>query len=257
MNNKNSLLDKTINIDELYTPRVEIDDINDYITESNSPEELKNQIQEINASIERLRFVESRIRQERDAWKNKIEKNQSPRLSNVSESILYQNQPKSTFDLVQCGAVDGTQTSIRNGTHITMSHKSYTDVRMFWSNKPQTCLIIQKARQTTTYEFVEMVGEYLINNGIEVYVEQHVFNDLNRTDFKTYDENCNLSDLVDFAVTIGGDSTLCYFSSLFPGQCPPVLSFSISICGFLTPYSIKDYEIAFNYVFLLNYIDYK
>lgn len=48
--------------------------------------------------------------------------------------------------------------------------------------------------------------------------------------------------LFDFVVTLGGDGTVLYTSSLFQRIVPPVLSFSLGSLGFLTKFDFKDYQ---------------
>ena len=55
------------------------------------------------------------------------------------------------------------------------------------------------------------------------------------------DDN-NLAALVDFAVTVGGDGTVLWTSSLFNGPCPPLLAFNMGTLGFMTPNTPNEHE---------------
>lgn len=233
----------------LGTPREEIEPIKpEWNKECSSEDDLKSHIQEINTRIQRLRFVEKRVRQERDAWKSKIDIQQKT-IENPTESpdrgTPTPTLPKAQFSLVQCGANESSQTTILTGTLISMSHKAYSAVKLHWSSTPQTVFLVQKARKTNTYEYLVAIGKYLESNGVTVYVEPEIHGILHQ--FNTYTDPSQLAHIIDFCITIGGDSTLCYLSYLFPEHCPPVLAFSISICGFLTPYNVDDYKRAISY----------
>ena len=42
-----------------------------------------------------------------------------------------------------------------------------------------------------------------------------------------------------------GDGTILWVSGLYPGPCPPILSFSMGSLGFLTPFNFNDYKAVF------------
>jgi NAD kinase len=44
---------------------------------------------------------------------------------------------------------------------------------------------------------------------------------------------------VDLVVTVGGDGTLLFASSLFQLMCPPMMSFALGSLGFLTPFDFN------------------
>eukprot|EP00897_Mesotaenium_endlicherianum_P007493 jgi/Mesen1/6772/ME000348S06043 len=47
---------------------------------------------------------------------------------------------------------------------------------------------------------------------------------------------------VDLTVTLGGDGTVLYAASLFPGPMPPLISFAGGSLGFMTPFAPEAYE---------------
>ena len=51
-----------------------------------------------------------------------------------------------------------------------------------------------------------------------------------------------INSMVDFVITLGGDGTLLFASSLFPKTMPPVLSFHMGTLGFLTPFCANQFE---------------
>lgn len=56
---------------------------------------------------------------------------------------------------------------------------------------------------------------------------------------KFVDENDNLFDLI---VTLGGDGTVLFVSSIFQRHVPPVLSFSLGSLGFLTNFQFENFK---------------
>ena len=52
----------------------------------------------------------------------------------------------------------------------------------------------------------------------------------------------HLAEIMDFVITLGGDGTLLYASSLFPKSMPPVICYHMGTLGFLTPFSAMAFE---------------
>ena len=48
--------------------------------------------------------------------------------------------------------------------------------------------------------------------------------------------------MVDFVITLGGDGTLLFASTIFPKTVPPVISFHMGTLGFLTPFCADNFE---------------
>lgn len=239
------------------TPRDEIEPFRpEWISGCDSEEDLKKHIQEINTRIQRLRYVENRVRQERDAWKKKVGKQKNSIESHTEFAGRCSPtfaSPKSQFSLTQCTTDDSEGTIISTGSLISMSHKAYSEVKLNWKKLPQTVFLFiglrkdnedgryKEAIENAEKKFIE-IGEYLENEGITVYIEPEKYKEINK--FKTYTCQSDLAQIIDFCVVIGGDSTVCHFSNLFPQHCPPVLAFSISSCRFLTTHFINDYKKA-------------
>lgn len=59
---------------------------------------------------------------------------------------------------------------------------------------------------------------------------------------RTFSKGDALEQAVDLVVTLGGDGTLCWATSLFDGPMPPVLSFAAGSLGFLTPFPLDNWE---------------
>ena len=47
---------------------------------------------------------------------------------------------------------------------------------------------------------------------------------------------------MDFVITLGGDGTLLFASTIFPKTVPPVISFHMGTLGFLTPFCADNFE---------------
>lgn len=61
--------------------------------------------------------------------------------------------------------------------------------------------------------------------------------------------DCSQVDLIDLIITIGGDGTLLYTASLFQGSIPPVMAFHAGSLGFLTRFSLENFEQKLQRVF--------
>ena len=95
--------------------------------------------------------------------------------------------------------------------------------------------------------------EWFHEQSVEVMVEPDVFKELQPCNVMTWEKEVetsirshfqdryNISKLVDFVVTLGGDGTLLFASSLFPKTMPPVISFHMGTLGFLTPFFADDF----------------
>jgi NAD kinase len=63
-------------------------------------------------------------------------------------------------------------------------------------------------------------------------------------EIKYWDAHTNLSlnSSIDFVITLGGDGTVLFASSLFQGRMPPILPFNLGSLGFMGVFSFKDFK---------------
>eukprot|EP01137_Pigoraptor_chileana_P032968 Opistho-2@23186 len=184
----------------------------------------------------------------------------------MSESSSPLDELDDDFNTDECGLYLDTLKS-RSGSfrhnnsaitdranRIRKSSKELHGVKLQWSERPQTVLIIKKFRDYTVSRKLKEIAAWLVAiKGMRVYVEstvlqEHVLildNDFAPTlkQLHPLDEFCirTISDEIDFIVCLGGDGTILYASSLFQHFVPPVISFHMGSMGFLMPFDFKNY----------------
>ena len=104
--------------------------------------------------------------------------------------------------------------------------------KLLWDKPPKNVLLVKKWRDSSAASFAFGIATWLLKehdarvwmtadetdvlpSGVELFAAQY-------------------ADDVDVIVTIGGDGTVLYTSSLFQGPCPPLLSVAFGSLGFLT-----------------------
>ncbi|KAG2484825.1 hypothetical protein HYH03_016392 [Edaphochlamys debaryana] len=106
---------------------------------------------------------------------------------------------------------------------------------------PSHVLIIKKPKNAAASAKLREIGQWLTERGIQVYVERVVW----ATEFKefaVFDPRTN-ADVIDFCITLGGDGTVLYMTSLFEQDepLPPTLCFAMGSLGFLTPFDAAHF----------------
>eukprot|EP00038_Savillea_parva_P007443 m.170150 g.170150 ORF g.170150 m.170150 type:complete len:602 (+) comp13204_c0_seq1:161-1966(+) len=131
-----------------------------------------------------------------------------------------------------------------------------------WVEAPEQILIIKKPGDPEVHASVRIMCEFLLRTrpGILLRMQAEEFD--KGFPFpgleKKYgdriqpwspaacpDEDLSATDLVpavDLVITVGGDGTLLYTSSLFQLMAPPMMSFAMGSLGFLTPFDFKEHE---------------
>ncbi|EFJ48692.1 hypothetical protein VOLCADRAFT_117441 [Volvox carteri f. nagariensis] len=107
---------------------------------------------------------------------------------------------------------------------------------------PSKVLIVKKPKNPAASTKLHEIGAWLRARGIEVFVERVVW----ATEFKEFsifDPHVNRHD-IDFCISLGGDGTVLYLTSLFEEDepLPPVLCFAMGTLGFLTPFDVANFE---------------
>lgn len=119
-------------------------------------------------------------------------------------------------------------------------------VHLCWNTgaRPRRALVIKKTGNLAATEVLRRMIDWLRERDITVMVEPQVYNELHDDSVITWSpsERYEINTLVDFVITLGGDGTLLFASSLFPKTMPPVLSFHMGTLGFLTPFSATQFE---------------
>lgn len=136
---------------------------------------------------------------------------------------------------------------------IQLSQKTASLVRLIWATPPQVVLIVKKPNESRITDLMIDMATWLYREkGMRVMVEPPVKEEKGVAGldfFHTWkeDEFENVHKQVDFVVSLGGDGTLLWVSSLFTHACPPVISFAMGSLGFLTHFAVADYKRHLNY----------
>lgn len=141
------------------------------------------------------------------------------------------------------------------------------DVRLLTKNLSKTTvklearnvLIVTKARDNSLVYLTREMTEWLLLNykNLTVYVDYHL------EDSKRFNAQSLVKDIprakaalkywdkpfvsehyamIDLVITLGGDGTVLFTSSLFQRSVPPVMSFSLGSLGFLTTFQFEDFR---------------
>ena len=122
-------------------------------------------------------------------------------------------------------------------------------VKFVWDAPPRRALVVIKPGEASTEEALLHVADNLEReHGVEVVVEASIHARVSALRDKESGRSLAVfrpgvdGGSIDFVVTLGGDGTILWTSSLFPKGVPPVLSFSMGTLGFLTSFSYFEHE---------------
>ncbi|KAJ3148253.1 NADH kinase pos5 [Geranomyces variabilis] len=117
-----------------------------------------------------------------------------------------------------------------------------------WPQPPRTVLIINKPHdEPTRVAFLEVTSWLRETHpSITIIVEPATAAEAGSEllDLVVADNSEDLTRVVDFVITLGGDGTILHTSSLFPTRVPPIISFSLGTLGFLIPFGVGDFRTA-------------
>lgn len=133
-----------------------------------------------------------------------------------------------------------------------------------WNPNKNTILIITKARDNKLVTFTQQLTEWLIftprfgkKNPFTVYVDAHLRSskrfDVDELVKKDAAWNTHLRfwtpklcytqpELFDLIITLGGDGTILFTSTLFQTHVPPIMPFHLGSLGFLAPFLFTSYR---------------
>ena len=170
---------------------------------------------------------------------------------------------KSKLQLVACTGLECEVMDLRNG-QIFLPPFAKTSVRFEWTEPPERALVVIKPGERATEDALLEAAAVLRGCGVRVHVEQAVMEALERRgnapegSGRLTREAADLASRfelwvpgthhIDFIVTLGGDGTVLWVSSLFPRGVPPVLSFAMGTLGFLTSFPFSHHEQHLNEV---------
>ncbi|KAG2433044.1 hypothetical protein HXX76_008771 [Chlamydomonas incerta] len=141
---------------------------------------------------------------------------------------------------------DGFEAGIIRGASVKYNDSAALRLRrralLQWQpGSPSKVLIVKKPKNPAAAAKLKEIGDWLTARGIQVYVERVVW----ATEFKefsVFDPRYNQEE-IDFCITLGGDGTVLYMTSLFEEDqpLPPVLCFAMGSLGFLTPFDASTF----------------
>ncbi|EQC41711.1 hypothetical protein SDRG_01668 [Saprolegnia diclina VS20] len=154
---------------------------------------------------------------------------------------------RAPFRLLQCSDEE-CEVFTAQHRNIRTQHRAKNNVQMMWDTPPTTVLLVKKPNDAAITETMLAVAKWLMHEkGMRVFLEPVVHaavaKDLPQahTWMTTYDWLLKQNE-IDFVVSLGGDGTVLWVSSLFHMSVPPVISFAMGSLGFLTPFDISQRE---------------
>ncbi|KAF1797870.1 ATP-NAD kinase-like domain-containing protein [Mucor lusitanicus] len=142
---------------------------------------------------------------------------------------------------------------------IALSHTMDT-----WDPKKNTILVITKARDNKLVVFTRQLAEWLIftpqygkKNPFIVYVDAHLMNSkrfgydklvekdpIYGTHLKFWTPKLcyKQPELFHLIITLGGDGTILFTSTMFQSTVPPIMPFHLGSLGFLAPFLFTTYK---------------
>jgi NAD+ kinase len=130
--------------------------------------------------------------------------------------------------------------TVRNG--LTLEDRNEYHLMMQWHRRPKVVLLIAKKNDSLVTATIEDMTAWLASQGMVVVLEQQFLLQQPQLkqvrDVRTFSNGDELDKRIDLCVTLGGDGTLTWATSLFRSAMPPVLSFAAGSLGFLTPFPL-------------------
>lgn len=128
---------------------------------------------------------------------------------------------------------------------IRTQHRSRNNVQLMWDEPPKTVLIVKKPNEPDTTDMLVRLTSWLHKEKkINVFLEPTVHNELSLSHTKTWgtkpEDWIECQSKIDFVVSLGGDGTVLWVSSLFSKSVPPIFSLAMGSLGFLTPFDAEN-----------------
>ncbi|KAE9047952.1 hypothetical protein PR003_g917 [Phytophthora rubi] len=152
--------------------------------------------------------------------------------------------PRSCFRLLQCSDEQCEVFTPMNRS-IRTQHRSRNNVQLMWDEPPKTVLIVKKPNEPDTTDMLVRLTSWLRKEKkINVFLEPTVYDELALPHTKTWGSKAEdwieCQSKIDFVVSLGGDGTVLWVSSLFSKSVPPVFSLAMGSLGFLTPFDAEN-----------------
>ncbi|POM77084.1 LOW QUALITY PROTEIN: NAD kinase, partial [Phytophthora palmivora] len=151
---------------------------------------------------------------------------------------------RSCFRLLQCSDEQCEVFTPMNRS-IRTQHRSRNNVQLMWDEPPKTVLIVKKPNEPDTTDMLVRLAPWLVKEKkIDVYLEPTVYEELALPSTKTWgskpEDWVECQGRIDFVISLGGDGTVLWVSSLFEKSVPPVFSLAMGSLGFLTPFDAEN-----------------
>jgi len=129
---------------------------------------------------------------------------------------------------------------------LTIVSNSAQHLMMQWQGRPHGVLIVAKPGDRFVMATLQDVAAWMSSQGVVVVLEPQLIRDqpdltTHLRTVRTFSTADELEKSIDLVITIGGDGTLTWATSLFKGAMPPVLSFAAGSLGFLTPFPLDGW----------------
>ncbi|KAI8641225.1 ATP-NAD kinase-like domain-containing protein [Parasitella parasitica] len=133
-----------------------------------------------------------------------------------------------------------------------------------WDPKNNGILVMTKAKDNTLVSFTRQLAEWLIftprfgkKNPFIVYVDAHLLNSKRFGYSKLVEKDCvygthlkfwtpklchKQPELFSLIITLGGDGTILFTSTMFQTTVPPIMPFHLGSLGFLAPFLSTTYK---------------
>jgi NAD+ kinase len=152
---------------------------------------------------------------------------------------------RSSFRLLQCSDEQCEVFTPMNRS-IRTQHRARNNVQCLWDEPPKTVLIIKKPNEDNVTKTLLRMAQWLLHEKqLTVYLEPAVHKELQVPHTKTWASDAEWDECqhsMDFVISLGGDGTVLWVSSMFKQSVPPVLAFAMGSLGFLTPFDVENGE---------------
>ena len=153
---------------------------------------------------------------------------------------------RSSFQLLQCSD-EMCEVFTPANRSIRTQHRARNNVQFMWDEPPTTVLFIKKPNDPAVTDMLVKMATWLVHERrLRVYLEPSVVAEvppLAGTHTWTDERDWHhVQRSIDFVVSLGGDGTVLWVSSLFHKSVPPVISFAMGSLGFLTPFDCDGHK---------------
>ncbi|KAI9912250.1 hypothetical protein PsorP6_009335 [Peronosclerospora sorghi] len=157
-----------------------------------------------------------------------------------TECVEDGTSTRSCFRLLQCSD-EQCEVFTPMKRSIRTQHRSRNNVQLMWDEPPKTVLMVKKPNEPETTDMLLRLVPWLQKEKhIDVLLEPPVHEEVALPNTATWGrkpgdwEECQGK--IDFVISLGGDGTVLWVSSLFSKSVPPVFSLAMGSLGFLTPF---------------------